>query len=74
MVKVTESNMMEKEVNNWPAVENMFIVKDMVEEFCILNDAWLFCHLFFFSLNFFRFRLVSENDSSYVLGQVSLEI
>ena len=44
MVKVTESNMMEKEVNNWPAVENMFIVKDMVEEFCILNDAWLFCH------------------------------
>ena len=36
MVRVTASNMMEKEVNNWPSVEEMFIVIDIVEEFCSL--------------------------------------
>ena len=36
MVRVTASNMMEKEVNNWQAVEEMFIVIDIVEEFCSL--------------------------------------
>ena len=36
MVRVTASNMMEKELNNWPSVEEMFIVIDIVEEFCSL--------------------------------------
>ena len=33
MVRVTSRHMMDKKVNNWPAGEELFIFRDMVEEF-----------------------------------------
>ena len=75
MVRVTASNMMEKELNNWPSVEEMFIVIDIVEEFCSLirrdnfvlsSDTWIFLReacRFLVSMRSASFKLVWLNPA-----------